>query len=270
MNNGLDKQQSVLGDLSIRLLSYAQMKGKTIARTGEFSPVLGITESQEKNLLSRLARSGFIIRLRRGVYLIPERIPAGGKYNPGTAYILNKLFEELKGSYQICGPVCFSRYGFDDQLPNVTHIYNTRISGKRTIVEQRYVFIKVSDERLGAVRTLKSDSGIDVYYSSKTRSLLDAVYDWWRFNSLPRAYTWIRGAAKDASVMTELIDITIHYGNQSTKRRIGYLLDSMNASENDLYRLSSSISSLSSTIPFVPEAGTKGKVNKKWGIIQNE
>ena len=270
MGNRLEKQQSVLGELSIRLLSYAQMKEKSIARTGEFAPVLGITESQEKNLLSRLARSGFIIRLRRGVYLIPERIPAGGKYNPGTAYILSKLFEELKGSYQICGPVCFNLYGFDDQLPNVTHIYNNRISGNRTIAEQRYVFIKVSDGRLGAVRSVNSDSGIDVCYSSKIRSLVDAVYDWWRFNSLPRAYTWIRKAATDDSAVEELIDTVVQYGNQSTMRRIGYLLDSMNASGNQLSRLRSSISSPASTIPFVPEAGTKGKVDKKWGIIQNE
>jgi len=82
------------------------MKGKTIARTGDFTGVLGISKNQERNLLSRLAQSGFIIRLRRGVYLLPEKIPSEGSYNPGTAYILEKLFEDLEGRYQLCGPAC--------------------------------------------------------------------------------------------------------------------------------------------------------------------
>ncbi len=53
MGNGLEKRQSVLGDLSVRLLSYVQMKGKTIARIGDFTRILGKSKNQERNLLSR-------------------------------------------------------------------------------------------------------------------------------------------------------------------------------------------------------------------------
>lgn len=144
MENRLEEKQSVLGDLSVRLLSYAQMKGKTIARIGDFTRVLGISKNQERNLLSRLAQSGFIIRLRRGVYLLPEKIPSGGSYNPGTAYILEKLFEGLEGRYQLCGPECFNFYGFDEQIPNMWHVYNNKISGIRSIAERSRVFFKVA------------------------------------------------------------------------------------------------------------------------------
>lgn len=270
MENGLEKKQSVLGDLSVRLLSYAQMKGKTIARIGDFTRVLGISKNQERNLLSRLAQSGFIIRLRRGVYLLPERIPSGGRYNPGTAYILEKLFEDLEGQYQLCGPSCFNYYRFDEQIPNMWHVYNNKISGARTIAERSFVFIKVEDRRLGSFEHVHTDSGIALVYSSKLRTLVDAVYDWWRFQSIPRAYRWIQDTCTDKNTADDLIDITVRYGNQSTIRRIGFILEKRTGIETNLGKLTGSLTSERSLIPLVPGDDSRGKTDTKWGIIQNE
>ena len=82
-----------LGNLLSRFFAYVQLKKKDIVRIGELSPVSSITISQERDLLRRLAGSGWIVRLKRGVYFVPPRIPAGGKYSPGTALILQKLME---------------------------------------------------------------------------------------------------------------------------------------------------------------------------------
>jgi predicted transcriptional regulator of viral defense system len=270
MENRLEKKQSVLGDLSVRLLSYAQMKGKTIARIGDFTRVLGISKNQERNLLSRLAQSGFIIRLRRGVYLLPEKIPSGGSYNPGTAYILEKLFEDLEGRYQLCGPACFNFYGFDEQIPNMWHVYNNKISGTRSIAERSFVFIKVEERRLGSVEQVNTVSGSALVYSSKLRSLVDAVYDWWRFQSLPRAYRWIQETCTDKNTADELIDLTIRYGNQSTIRRIGFIIERRTGIETNLDKLITSLTSERSLIPLVPGGDARGKTDTKWGIIQNE
>ena len=97
-----------LGELSSRFFAFVQLKQKDTVRTGELSSVLGITESQERSLLHRLANSGWIVRLKRGVYLVPPRIPAGGKYSPGITLILQKLMQEHNGKYQICGPTAFN------------------------------------------------------------------------------------------------------------------------------------------------------------------
>ena len=37
-------------------------------------------------------------------------------------------------------------------------------------------------------------------YSSRARTLVDAVYDWSRFGSLPRAYEWVRADLKKKRV----------------------------------------------------------------------
>jgi len=67
----MKQQGPELGSLSSRFFAYVQLKKKDIVRTGELTPVLGITGSQERDLLRRLSGSGWIVRLKRGVYLIP-------------------------------------------------------------------------------------------------------------------------------------------------------------------------------------------------------
>jgi len=99
-----------LGDLSSRFFAYVQLKRKDVVRTGDLVPVLGISESQERSLFHRLSNSGWIVRLKRGLYLVPPRLPPGGKYSPGTALILQKLMDEENGKYQLCGPTAFNFY----------------------------------------------------------------------------------------------------------------------------------------------------------------
>ncbi len=56
---------SELGNLSSRFFAYAQLRKKDIIRTGELAPVLGVTGSQERDLLRRLSNSGWIVGLPR-------------------------------------------------------------------------------------------------------------------------------------------------------------------------------------------------------------
>jgi len=259
-----------LGSLSSRFFSYVQLKKLDIVRTGEIAPVLNISASQERDLFRRLSDSGWILRLKRGLYLVPPRIPAGGKYSPGTALILQKLMEEEKGRYQICGPPAFNFYGFDDQVPSVTYLYNNRISGKRSIGSLAFQFIKVADKRLGAINAVRTREDREMIYSSRARTLMDAVYDWYRFNSLPRGYEWIKEEVKNELKFTsEFIDVTATYGNVATIRRIGYLLDTLGLNPKIMNRLGRQLSTSSSLIPWIPGRSAKGTINRQWGIIIN-
>jgi predicted transcriptional regulator of viral defense system len=259
-----------LGNLSSRFFAYVQLKKLDIVRTGEIAPVLGISASQECDMFRRLSDSGWILRLKRGVYLVPPRIPAGGKYSPGVALILRKLMEQENGRYQICGPSAFNFYGLDDQIPSVTYLYNNRISGKRSIGNLAFLFIKIADERLEAINAVRTKDDMEVIYSSKARTLMDAVYDWSRFNSLPRGYNWIKREIKnEPELASELIEVTVKYGNMATIRRIGYLLDTLVRNPIMINRLQSQLSTSSSLIPWIPGRSAKGSINRKWGIIVN-
>ena len=52
------------------------------------------------------------------------------------------------------------------------------------------------------------------------------MYDWSRFNSLPQGYDWIRAElARDPGMAEEIVRVALRYGNVSTLRRLGKLLE---------------------------------------------
>ena len=132
-----------------------------------------------------------------------------------------------------------------------------------------FQFIKVADGRLGSVNAVRAGN-MKIVYSSRARTLMDAVYDWSRFNSLPRGYGWIKQEIEnDPRLATELTEATIKYGNMATIRRIGFLFDAIVPNSRLTNRLQTQLSTSSALIPSVPGRSAKGTINRKWGIIVN-
>jgi len=211
-----------LGKFEMQLLAYAQLRQKEFITSGEMATALGTSAEQEWKLLNRMATSGLVIRLKRGVYLVPSRMPAGGRWTVSGCYILAKLREVLKGQYQISGPSAFNFHGFDDQIPNRSYVYNDRIFGEKKIGGSDFVFMKTDAKRLGSTKSMKTPDGIEAIMVTRSRALVDAVYDWSRYNALPGAYGWISDSLKkEPSLTQQLIADTLQYGNKGTVRRIG-------------------------------------------------
>lgn len=266
----MKRKKEQLGRLETKVLSYVQLTHKNVIRSGELVKPLNLEPVQERKLLSRMAQSGIIVRLTRGAYLIPLRIPAGCVYNPGEYLILQELMKLINGKYQISGFNAFNFYGFSEQIPSRVYVYNNRLSCERNIGGIEFIFMKVDDNRLGATYEFVSPDGIKVIMSSKIRTLLDAVYDWSRYNTIPKAYKWITNCIdEDESLIKEFINIVIKFGNQGTLRRVGYLLSSYKVEENFLEKLKKSIRKSKSLIPWIPTKPAKGTISKEWGIIVN-
>jgi predicted transcriptional regulator of viral defense system len=259
-----------LGDRERQLLAYAQMRGVRTLGTGDLVGPLGLTAKQERELFSRMARSGLIAKARRGLYLVPSRLPLAARWTPDAALVLDTLVAGSGGRYQVCGPNAFNRYGFSEQVPQLTFAYNNRLSGRRTVGVVRLVLIKVADDRLGDTETRSSSEGGDLVYSSRVCTLLDAVYDWPRFNTLPRAYGWIRSDLEAGRVTpAELVRVTLRYGNARTIRRVGALLDGDGASRRLLDELAEGFPSPRTVIPLVPGAPKIGRILRRWGVQLN-
>ncbi len=74
-----------LGKLETQFIAWIQLRKRTTVRGGDVASALRITRKQEDELLSRLARAGLIARVKKGLYLVPDRLPLGGKWSPGEA-----------------------------------------------------------------------------------------------------------------------------------------------------------------------------------------
>jgi predicted transcriptional regulator of viral defense system len=248
-------------------------------RTGDLVRLLGTTARQERKVLSGMARSGLAARVRRGLYLFPEALPLGGLWSPGEGLALTTLMKDRAGKFQICGPNAFHRYGWDEQVPNRLYAYNDRISGDRSVGRVELTLIRVTAGRLGDTETVTTPEKIDLIYSSRARSLVDAVYDWSRFNSLPRAFGWIRNDLAESRISTaDLVDAALNFGNQGTIRRIGYFLAELSGQQRTLaqhipalliMRLERALRPSSSTISWIPTISKRGQVNKRWGVVVN-
>ena len=260
-----------MGENERRLFAYAQMRRQTTIRAGDLVGPLRLTGPQERKLLSGLARAGWIARVRRGLYLVPPKLPLGGKWSPDEILVLDTLMEDQKGRYQICGPNAFNRYGFEDQIPNRVYAYNSRISGERTVGAVALTLIKVAAERLGDTEQARTAEGLTALYSSRVRTLVDAVYDWSRFNSLPKGFGWIRAELAAGRVgAAELVRVSLRYGDLGTIRRVGALLDRARVAAALLRKLERALKPSSSLIAWNPARPKRGTVDRRWGIIFND
>jgi predicted transcriptional regulator of viral defense system len=260
-----------MGELERRLFAYLQLRGETRVRAGELAGPLRLSAIQERNLLSRLAKAQWLARVQRGVYLAPAKLPLGGVWTPDEAQALNALMAARGGRYQICGLSAFNRYGFDEQVPNRVIAYNNRIYGRRTIGAVSLILIKVADRRLGATERMRMSSGEVAVYSSRTRALVDAVYDWARFDTLPRAYDWIRDELRSGRVdAEELAKVTARYGDVGTIRRIGALLQRLRIPAKAWAPLEAALRPSESVIPWIPRRPKRGRADRRWGIVWND
>lgn len=253
----------------MQAIAWCQLKNRNRLLTGDLRAALGLSEVQERKLLSRMAQSGLITRLKRGIYLVPSKVPPGGRWQPQEYEIAAQLMQEAGAQYQLGGPTAFNFYGLDEQVPNRVYIYNDKISGERVIGGISFICMKVDSERLGGTQQLKLSGGTTVPIATLSRTLLDAVYGWKRFNTLPRAYQWIKARKKDRELMSNLVKAALKYGNIGTWRRLGYCLESVKVEVALTRRLQRALPASASLIPWIPSRPSRGEINRDWGLIVN-
>lgn len=261
-----------LGPLEMRFFSWVQFKKCVDVKTGDLVRALKLSPKQEADLLYNLSRRGLILKLWRGFYLVPDRLPTGGKWSPSPYLIINKYMGELEAKYQVSGPVVFNSYGYSTQLASQFVIYNNRVSKKVDIRQYKFVFVKVDEARLGATKEFQpygeSKDAVAIF-SSQPRMLLDAVADYKRFGTLPEAYGWILAAIKEKKVSIKaLVDVACEFGNTTSKKRMGWLLEKADPKNKELSRIAKAIPKTNFLVPLLPE-NFDGTINQKWGVIEN-
>jgi len=251
-------------------MAYVQMRDLRTVRSGDLVAPLKLSVKQEQYLLSRMNRRGMIAQVRRGLYLVPAKLPLGGVWTPDEAIALGAIMADKQARYQVTGPNAFSRYGFDEQIPSRIYVYNDAISGERTVGQVELTLIKVNQNRLGDTEQVETPSGETMVYSSRVRTLMDAVYDWSRFDSLPRAYDWIRSDIDAGHIdPADLAKSAVCYGNRGTIRRIAALFEQFGVAEKVLKRLERALPPSEAKIPLVPDRLTRGELMKRWGVVSN-
>ena len=268
----MKKRKIMLGPLAMQFFAWTQLENKEQVKTGDFAKVKGLSAKQEADLLYKLSSSGIIVKLWRGLYLVPPKIPLGGPWAPSPYLVVSKYMRNLDAKFQISGPAIFNLYGYFDQVSSWFTVYNNKVSKKLYILQYHLNFVKVIENRLGDVKK-RAPYGVKkskpALVSSAEQALLDAVYDYKKYGTLPKAYDWIAMGVKDKKIDPEkLVNIVIKYGNKMSQKRIGWVLDELKVSQKILSRLEKKIPKTKFLVPLNPRNNV-GPVNKRWRVIEN-
>jgi predicted transcriptional regulator of viral defense system len=262
----VDLKNQPLSELSALLAAT----GRTSFATGEIAQALGVAVARERALVRDLTRAGCLLRAQRGRYVLRPPSLRSIAWCPSEALALKSLILDAGGQYQLCGPIVFQHYGWDDQIPNRVHAYNNLISGERTIGAVALTLIRVDVSRVGATDITITPEGVQLIWPTRARALLDAVYDWSRFNSVPRGYDWIRRELqREDAFAADLVEVSLQFANQGTLRRIGKLLEVAEAPAGLIRQLERRVNQSTSFIPWDPSRPKRGRIDRRWGVIFN-
>ncbi len=267
----MSKQGLSLTPLETRFFAWSQLYKRRIVRTGDLLKELAISAKQEAKLFAKANKSGLIIKITRGVYLLPNTLPARA-WSPSEYYLLSLLMQEREADYQVTGLAALNFHKLSTQIPNQLTVYNTKLSGAKKIGKINFTFIKVDKNRLGETSSFvvkASSEELPVLVSSLERTIVDAVYDYQRFGAIPEVYDWIRTRRRDETFIKQLVKLTLRFGNISTQRRIGYLLDSLKVSPKITNPILKKLPQTNSLIPMIPQLPIRGLNNRKWGVVVN-
>ena len=257
-------------DYRLIALGVKKSAGKpwAILSSEEVAEALGLTLVQTTKLFTRLHSQNRIQKLKKGLCIVPGGFPPLGKiWKPSPYEVLWAYMNWLGASWQITGLAAFTRYSFSTQVPQIITVCNDKLSGEMEIAGNSFIFIKLPSTKIGNVTLFPMIGEINIPFSSRARTVFDAVYFANRFGTLPLAYTWIASIANNKDDLNELLNCCILYGNKQTNARIGFFLEKLN---KDTSLLATEKQKTADTlIPLIP-GSRSGTINHRWGVIESE
>jgi len=131
----MQAKKIVLGPIATRLMAFVQMTGKDVISTSEIATKLRITPLNASKLVYRLSSDSLAIQLKKGLYLFPEKLPPGGRWQPMLEKVVWYYLKEKEAKWQETGLGVFNYYGLSEQISNTATIYNDKVSQVRKFTQ---------------------------------------------------------------------------------------------------------------------------------------
>lgn len=130
-----------------------------------------------KNIIEYLSKHNYLKRIFLSYYYInsyDEKKRNFCNYSDKELlfYVLNK--ENIK--WYLGLNTAIYEQGKTWQTPNMINIINTRISGKRKILDINIRFIKIKENLVFGLKELKTKNKINYFYSDSAKTYIDKVY----------------------------------------------------------------------------------------------
>jgi predicted transcriptional regulator of viral defense system len=262
-NNTMEKYLGPKETEVIARLSYEKV---SLFTKEQFDRWFGFNKALRKQIIFRLKRKRILTAIKRGVYFYSplESGPAGSNINE---FLMPSVFFP-EGNYYIGYSTMYNYYGFTDQLFQVMYILNTSLQREKTIGNMQFKMIKIPAKRMYGLEKIKIKD-TEVIVSDKERTLVDLIYAPQPVGGLKRAFEIFKEQIESKRIDTnKLIKYALKFPNVATRKRIGFVLEQAGLDEKELKPLLKSIKK-TSLVTLYPSKSRKGRINKKWMIIEN-
>jgi len=255
----------ILGPIETNIVARLTYEKKAIVTVEDLDRLFNLSPEDRKQVVFRLKKKKILSTIKRGVYAFSP-LEAGPEGTGVDELLIPPLFFPKK-NYYIGYSTMFNYFGFTEQLFQTVYVLNTTMRRERIICGISYKFIRISENRLYGLETIKVRD-MDVNISSRERTLIDLLY----FNKP------VGGIAGAVEIFTQIVkgrkcDIKklIEYGarfpNITTRKRIGLILESLKVADSTLKPL---MKSVEKTAVSSLNGSRQGTLNKKWKLIVND
>lgn len=263
----------------IRLLRELMAEGLIVFSSADVRRIgtrLGISGDYLRVLISQLARSGWLTRLRRGMYAVTGDLSGDLHIHPFVV------------ATQIVQPSAISHWsamhhhGLTEQVPRGV----SAITPKKVVTPSmrkpsdeyhhrhhawviggiRYEYVSVKPEHFFGIAEVWIDQNFRVPITDQERTILDLFANPRLFGGMGEALTVIEEHLQDID-LRRLVDYAVRYGIDSVAKRVGWTLERIGVSDEIIAPLAAMPTSGFRILD--PTRPHSGPCDKRWGIQNN-
>ena len=227
----MNTRNTILSQNDLSVLEKVIIKRGRVASFDDLREAFGSDYSYQevKNRVSQLARAGWLIRLKRGLYIVITDISTLGFSDLHQFVVSQMLNKESYLSFE----AALQHYGMFDQMLKRIDGVTADVARTYDVQETTYKFFHIKQELYFGFTTQIVDRTFGVNIAEKEKALLDMLY--------------FRASDYTASVVLEKLEDYKHeidfdklqnyakrYG-VGMVRKVGFLLDYMEVNTDKLY-----------------------------------
>lgn len=262
MNKGksIKKYRKSLSSKEARILSDLSYRGKGIFTLEDIKEY----DKNPKNLLYQLSKKSWILKIKRGLYMIAplEAGELGARsYTVHSFVIASHLVEP----YYISHWSGLNYHGLTEQTPPAVYITTTKPRNRKKILDIEFVFVTVSERKMFGTTDVKIENAV-VRISNPEKTIVDCLDHSEHCGGIEEVTKAIYFEHKNMD-FSKIVKMSKKSGNKTVIKRLGYILEKMEISDYDYlltgFKLSKGYSVLEPKVP------NKGKINERWKLYVN-
>jgi len=248
--------------------SALQRQSRGIIRTEQVPGVLGITAIAARKLLARWERQGWLVRLKRGIYLpLPLDAQSSDRWTEDPWIVAAILFEPC----YVAGWSACEYWGLTEQVFREVAVVTTRAFRRKEkeVLANRFRLKRVAAKRLFGTTTVWKGQ-IKTLVSDPSRTIADLFDDpaigggFLQAVAVLNAY--MKSKEKDVVKLLGYMDML---GNKTVFKRLGYLFEKKYPEERTfiegcIQRMGKGYSKLD------PNSPSKGAYLRRWNLRINK